>query len=98
MIDLDTGVIVAAPIHPSDVGDTATLGPTLEEAHKNLSAAGLARHQKSAIVNGLSFTRGLQELDGGVWKTRIAGRSPPTAICAGMEYAARMPFTPTARG
>jgi hypothetical protein len=36
-VDLDTGVIVAAPIHPADEGDTTTL-----EAQKNLSAVGLA--------------------------------------------------------
>jgi hypothetical protein len=26
--DLDTGVVVAAPIHQADEGDTATLSPT----------------------------------------------------------------------
>jgi hypothetical protein len=31
-VDLDTGVIVAAPIHEADQGDTATLDPTLKEA------------------------------------------------------------------
>jgi hypothetical protein len=29
-VDLDTDVIVAAPIHPADEGDTTTLEPTLE--------------------------------------------------------------------
>ena len=33
-VDLDTGVIVAAPIHPVDQGDTATLDPTLEGSRK----------------------------------------------------------------
>jgi hypothetical protein len=28
-VDLDTGVIVAVPIHEADKGDTATLDPTL---------------------------------------------------------------------
>ena len=41
-VDLDTGVIVAAPIHAADEGDTTTLAPTLEEVGKNLSAVGLA--------------------------------------------------------
>lgn len=41
-VDLDTGVIVAAPIHEADKGDTATLDPTLKEAEKNLSAVELA--------------------------------------------------------
>ena len=35
-VDLDTGVIVAAPIHPADQGDTTTLEPTLAAAQKNL--------------------------------------------------------------
>ena len=79
-VDLDTGVIVAAPIHPADVGDTATLGPTLEEAHKNLSAAGLAPtpENPSDLVTdkGYHSREGLKELDGGVWKTRIAEPKP----------------------
>jgi transposase len=79
-VDLDTGVIVAAPIHPADVGDTATLGPTLEEAHKNLSAAGLAPtpENPSDLVTdkGYHSRDGLKELDGGVWKTRIAEPKP----------------------
>jgi transposase len=46
-VDLDTGVIVAAPIHGADEGDTVTLDPTLAAAEKNLAAVG----------PGLSFTR-----------------------------------------
>ncbi|WP_244635422.1 transposase [Methylosinus sp. C49] len=41
-VDLDTGVIVAAPIHEADKGDTTTLGDTLETAKANLTAVGLA--------------------------------------------------------
>ncbi len=41
-VDLDTGVIVAAPIHPADEGDTTTLDPTLEAAARNLADIGLA--------------------------------------------------------
>jgi transposase len=41
-VDLKTGVIVAAPIHETDKGDTATLEETLTTAKDNLSAAGLA--------------------------------------------------------
>jgi hypothetical protein len=41
-VDLDTGVVVAAPIHPADEGDTTTLSPTLEVAERNLDAVGLA--------------------------------------------------------
>jgi transposase len=79
-VDLDTGVIVAAPIHPADVGDTATLGPTLEAAHKNLSVAGLppTPENPSDLVTdkGYHSREGLKELDGGVWKTRIAEPKP----------------------
>lgn len=40
-VDLDTGVIVAAPIHPADRGDTNRLDPTLKAAAQNLSGIGL---------------------------------------------------------
>jgi hypothetical protein len=35
-------IIVAAPIHAADEGETTTLSPTLEMAEKNLSAVGVA--------------------------------------------------------
>src|ERR1700693_3956385 len=41
-VDLDTGVVVAAPIHPADKGDTTTLSPTLDVAARNLAEVGLA--------------------------------------------------------
>jgi transposase len=41
-VDLDTGAIIAAAIHPADRGDTATLGGTLEAAARGLEAAGRA--------------------------------------------------------
>src|SRR5271157_3660799 len=41
-VDLDTGVVVAAPIHSADEGDTTTLSPTLEVAARNLGEVGLA--------------------------------------------------------
>src|SRR4029453_16030900 len=40
-VGLDPGVIVAAPIHPADLGDTNTLDPTLQAAAQNL--AGICR-------------------------------------------------------
>lgn len=33
-VDLDTGVIVAATMHEAELGDTATLDPTLREAEE----------------------------------------------------------------
>lgn len=79
-VDLDTGVIVAAPIHPADEGDTTTLPGTLETAARNLAAVGLAPTPEApcAVVGdkGYHSREGLKELDGGVWKTRIAEPQP----------------------
>ena len=79
-VDLDTGVIVAAPIHPADDGDTTTLPGTLEAAARNLAEVGLAptRDEPCALVGdkGYHSREGLKDLDGGVWKTRIAEPKP----------------------
>jgi transposase len=40
-VDLDTGAILAAPVHPGDAGDTTTLEATLEVAASNLEALDL---------------------------------------------------------
>src|SRR5690349_6532841 len=39
-VDLDTGAIVAAKIHPADQGDTRTLAGTLEQAEAMLDLVG----------------------------------------------------------
>ena len=79
-VDLDTGVIVAAPIHEADKGDTTTLDPTLKEAEKNLSAVGLAPTpgEPSDLVadKGYHSRDVLKGLDDGPWKTRIAEPRP----------------------
>jgi transposase len=79
-VDLDTGVIVAAPIHPADEGDTTTLPGTLDTAAGNLAEVGLAptREEPCVVVGdkGYHSRAGLKELDGGVWKTRIAEPKP----------------------
>src|ERR671929_1698098 len=41
-VDLDTGAVVAAEVHPADQGDTATLPETLATAEANLAAVGAA--------------------------------------------------------
>ena len=76
-VDLDTGVAVAASIHSAEAGDTATLGPTLEEAQKNLAAVGLTPtcedpSDLGGRRSGYQRRDGLKALDGGPWKTRIA--------------------------
>ena len=79
-VDLDTGVIVAAPIHSADEGDTTTLPGTLEAAARNLAEVGLAPTQKEPCVlvgdKGYHSREGLKDLEGGPWKTRIAEPTP----------------------
>ena len=79
-VDLDTGVVVAAPIHPADEGDTTTLSPTLEVAARNLDAVGLAPSEDEPCIavadKGYHAREKLKALDGGVWKTRIAEPEP----------------------
>jgi transposase len=79
-VDLDTGVIVAAPIQGADKGDTTTLDPTLEEPQKNLSAVGLAPTPEElcdlVADKGYHSRDILKGLDDGPWKTRIAEPPP----------------------
>jgi DDE family transposase len=93
-VDLDTGVIVAAPIHPADDGDTTTLAPTLEEAQKNLSAVGLAPTPEDpcdlVADKGYHSRAVLKDLDEGLWKTRIAEPLPSKGyLCWQGDEAAR---------
>jgi transposase len=79
-VDLDTGVIVAAPIHEADQGDTTTLDPTLEEARKNLSAVSLAPTPEEpcdlVADKGYHSRDILKGFDDSPWKTRIAEPQP----------------------
>src|SRR5512136_2197712 len=79
-VDLDTGVIVAAPIHEADKGDTTTLGDTLETAKANLSAVGLAPtpDDPCEIIadKGYHSREVLKGLDDGEWKSRISEPLP----------------------
>jgi hypothetical protein len=79
-VDLDTGVVVAAPIHPADEGGTTTLAPTLEAAARNLDAVGLAPSEEAscdvATDKGYHSREQLKALADGVWKTRIAEPEP----------------------
>src|SRR5512143_34565 len=75
-VDLDTGAVVAAEGHPADDGDTTPLEGTLQAAAGNLAAVGMAPAE--AVTAELVADKGyhsravLKDLDGGVWKTRIA--------------------------
>ena len=63
-VDLDTGVVVAAPIHPADEGDTTTLSPTLERrrAQPRRGRAGAERGGtlRRGRRQGLSFARTIE--------------------------------------
>src|SRR4029450_13604791 len=39
-IDLDTGAVLAAEVHPADEGDTTTITGTLDAARRNLTSVG----------------------------------------------------------
>lgn len=83
-VDLDTGIIVAAPIHLADQGDTNTLDPTLKAAVQNLTGIGLA--PTSAEPCDLVADKGyhsrdvLKKLDGDVWKSRVSEPKPANGI------------------
>jgi hypothetical protein len=75
-VDLDTGAIVAAEVHPADRGDTATLPDTLEAAETNLAAVGAAPtpEEPAELVadKGYHSREGLRDLEDGAWKSRVA--------------------------
>jgi transposase len=75
-VDLDTGAVVAAEVHPADEGDTTTLKGTLQAAETNLASVGRepSRTKTAELVADKGYhSRGVpKDLDGGAWKTRIA--------------------------
>ncbi len=75
-VDLDTGAVIAAELHPADQGDTTTLPATLRAAEVNLAALDAAPTPEApaeCITDKGYFAREvLKSLEDGVWKTRIA--------------------------
>jgi transposase len=75
-VDLDTGAIVAAEVHPADRGDTATLPETLEAAEANLAVVDAAPTPEDpadlVADKGYHSRDGLKGLEDGAWKSRIA--------------------------
>jgi transposase len=75
-VDLDSGAIVAAEIHPADQGDTTTLPDTLEVAATNLAAVDAAPtvEDPAELIadKGYHSRAGLKDLEDGAWKSRIA--------------------------
>src|SRR4051794_21654946 len=75
-IDLDTGAVVAAEMHPAHQGDTTTLTGTLDAAQRNLTNVGAPPSSddptECVADKGYHSRAVLTDLDGGPWKTRIA--------------------------
>jgi transposase len=75
-VDLDTGIIIAAVLHPADQGDTTTIEGTLTAVENNLAqiSAAPTKQKPSELVadKGYHSRAVLKTLDAGVWKTRIA--------------------------
>ena len=78
-VDLDSGAIVAAEIHPADEGDTTTLPGTLQAAEANLTAAEAAPTSEDPAEliadKGYHSRDGLKNLEDGPWKSRIAEKN-----------------------
>jgi transposase len=75
-VDLDTGVIVAARIHPADQGDTQTLAAMLEQAEAMLDLVGCAPTPETPAEmiadKGYHSREGLKALEDSAWKSRIS--------------------------
>ncbi|GAC1664563.1 MAG: transposase [Steroidobacteraceae bacterium] len=75
-VDLDTGAVVAAEMHPADRGDTATLAGTLASAAEHLAAVAAAPTPDAPAElvadKGYHSRTGLKALEDGPWKSRIA--------------------------
>ena len=80
-VDLDTGAIIAAEIHPADQGDPTTLPETLTAAEANLAVLGTqpTPEDPAELVTdkGYHSREGLKQLDDSAWKTRIAEKKAP---------------------
>src|SRR5688572_1313716 len=81
-VDLDTGVIVAAKIHPADQGDTRTLPGTLAQAEAMLGLVDAAPTPQTPTElvadTGYHSREVLKGLEDSVWKSRIAEKEQKT--------------------
>ena len=83
-VDLDSGAVVAAEVHPADEGDTTTLQGTLDAAVEGLEAAGAAPDAGTpadlVADKGYHSRAVLKDLDGGPWRSRIAEPKPKDVL------------------
>jgi transposase len=101
-VDLDSGIIVAAALHPADQGDTAMITALCRP--QRIPWGRSARRQRaepSELVadKGYHSRAVLKELDGGLWKTRIAEPKQPGfsrwhGDATGLQ-SKRWPFSPS---
>src|SRR4051794_34097761 len=75
-VDLDTGAVVAAEMHPADQGDTTTMAETLASAATHLAGVDAAptpdNPAELVADKGYHSRAGLKELEDGPWKSRVA--------------------------
>ncbi len=75
-VDLDTGAVVAAEMHPADQGDTATLPDTLASAARHLAAVDAEPTPEDPAERvadkGYHSRDGLKDLEDAAWKSRIS--------------------------
>ena len=75
-VDLDTGAVMAAELHPADEGDTTTLSKTLAKAEANLEAVDAAPTSEDPAEcvadKGYHSRAVLRALNDSPWKTRVA--------------------------
>jgi hypothetical protein len=83
-VDLDSGAILAAAVHPGDAGDTQTLEATLEVAATNLEALALAPGPGNEVEvvadKGYHAREVLKRLATSPWMTRIAEPARRTVL------------------
>ena len=81
-VDLDTGAVLAAPVHHADRGDTKTLPETLEETEQKLDTVRLSPTAEAPAERvadkGYHSRGGLKVLHDSPWKTRISEPAPPS--------------------
>jgi hypothetical protein len=83
-VDLDTGAILAAEVHPGDAGDTQTLEATIEGAAANLEGLDLAptpdKPAELVADKGYHARDVLKRLADGPWTTRISEPARRTVL------------------
>src|SRR5829696_7891740 len=101
-VDLDTGAVVAAEVHPADQGDTTTITSTLDAARRNLTSVGAPPSPddpaECVADKGYHARALLTGLDGGLGKPGLPNRSAGASRAGTGTRTRAERFTTTARG